>query len=410
MKRNTIFLSVILLLFIGNSCKNETFEEKVDRIHNEALTVDTHTDTPLRFTNRNMDVGERGDSRKGGGKYDLPRMKEGGLDAVFFAVFLGQRGRDEESMVNVRKKTDEIFDALYEQINKYPDLAEFAYNSSDAARIEKEGKRAIYIGLENGYPVGKDLSYIKKYYDKGARYITLCHTSNNDICDSSTDKQGSEHDGLSEFGKEVVQEMNKLGMLIDVSHISDKSFYDVIELSKTPVFASHSDAKAICDNPRNLTDDMLLKLKENGGVIQLCLLSDYVKKMPNNQQRDSAMTALREKYHHFDRSKLSDEEYDEAVKGWYDVNDNFPPNLANVSDLVDHVDHIVNLIGVDYVGIGSDFDGGGGLKDCFDVTEFKNITRELVTRGYSEEDIYKIWGGNFFRVFAEVEKIAKEQS
>lgn len=401
-----IIISIIALSFILNSCVNESAEEKLNRIHAKAITIDTHTDTPLWFTRENFDFGKDYDSRKDGNKYYLPGMEKGELDAAFFAVFLGQGDRDDESIDKVRLRTENIFTSLKSQIEKYKDRAEIALNSDDVYRLEKEGKRAIYIGLENGYPIGKDMNYLTAYYNMGARYVTLCHTRNNDICDSSNDEE--EHGGLSEFGKSIIPEMNKIGMMIDVSHISDKSFYDVVELSKTPVIASHSNARTICDNPRNMTDDMLLKLKENGGVIQLCLLSDYVKKMPSSPERDSAFTALREKYQGFDRKKITEEEYKQGVQEWYAMNRLFPQNLATVQDLVDHLDHIVNLIGVDYVGIGSDFDGGGGLEDCYDVTEFKNITKELLARGYTENEIYKIWGANFLRVFKAVEDYAKK--
>jgi membrane dipeptidase len=198
--------------------------------------------------------------------------------------------------------------------------------------------------------------------------------------------------------------MNRLGMIIDVSHISDKSFYDVLEYSSAPVIASHSCARAICDNPRNLDDEMLKKLADNGGVIQMCILSSYVKKPEPFPERDSAYTALRIKYRNF--NDLTDEEMDSARSEWYALEKRFPQKLANVSDVVDHIDHIVEIAGIDHVGIGTDFDGGGGVEDCYDVSEMGNITRELVSRGYTAREIEKIWGGNFMRVFREVENVA----
>jgi membrane dipeptidase len=301
-----------------------------------------------------------------------------------------------------------VFEEIEKTLEEHSDLAELALDPDDGYEIEKKGKRAIFLGIENGYPLGNDLSLIGKYYDLGARYITLCHTRNNDICDSSTDREGPEHDGLSDFGRKVVQEMNRLGMIIDVSHISDDSFYDVIELSTAPIIASHSCARAICDNPRNLDDVMLKKLAENGGVIQMCILSSYVKDPEPYPERDSAFAALREKYRDF--SDLSDEEMDKARSEWYAVEREFPQILATVSDVVDHIDHIVEVTGIDHVGIGTDFDGGGGVEDCFDVSEMGNITRELVRRGYRRKEIEKIWGGNFMRVFKEVEAIGKKNS
>jgi membrane dipeptidase len=252
------------------------------------------------------------------------------------------------------------------------------------------------------------LSRLQQYYNLGARYLTLSHTRNNDICDSSTDPNGPEHNGLSPFGIEVVRELNRLGMMVDVSHISDNAFYQVLEYSQVPVIASHSCVRAICDNPRNLTDDMLKKLAQNGGVIQMCLLSDYLKTPEPYPARDSARTALNEKYGSF--RNLDPETRKKAVEEWYAINDEFPPKLATVKDLVDHIDHVVNLVGIDYVGIGSDFDGGGAIEGCFDASEMINITVELLRRGYKEKDIKKIWGENFLRVFRQAEEYAQNKT
>jgi membrane dipeptidase len=230
------------------------------------------------------------------------------------------------------------------------------------------------------------------------------HTRNNDIADSSTDKKGPEFDGLSEFGKEVVKRMNDLGIMIDVSHASDLAFYDVLHISKAPIIASHSCARALCDNPRNLTDDMLRALAKNGGVIQMCILSDYVKEMDQDPKRDSAKTAFRASHSNWDN--YTPEQRKQGIKDWYQLDIDFPPNLASVQDVVDHIDHIIAVVGIDHVGIGTDFDGGGGVKGCFDVSEMGNITLELVKRGYNEKEIEKIWGGNFMRVFKNVEDLA----
>jgi len=285
-------------------------------------------------------------------------------------------------------------------------LVELAIKHDDAYRIEKSDKRAIFIGIENGYPVGKDIKNIEEFYNLGARYITLCHSSNNDICDSSTDKDGAEHDGISAFGEQVVKEMNRLGIMVDVSHVSDKSFYDAVKLSKTPVIASHSSARAICDHPRNMDDEMLKTLAKNGGVIQLCVLNSYIKTPPKNPQREEALNALRKKYNDF--KDLTEEQGANLTKEWYKLQKDFPEVLATVSDAVDHIDHMVKVAGIDHVGIGTDFDGGGGLKDFFDISEAGNLTYELVKRGYSKKNIEKIWGGNFLRVFRQVEEYAKQ--
>ena len=398
-------LPVLMFLLYGCSgilSQHEPLEVKADIIHDKVLTIDTHVDTPMRLSRPEFNLGEHHDPRKGGGKVDLPRMKEGGLDAVFFAVFVSQRARTPEGNNEAKERALRTFDAIHEAIKTHSNLAELALIPDDAYRIEKVGKRAIYIGVENGYPVGNDISLIKKYYDLGARYITLCHTRNNDICDSSTDKP--EHYGLSEFGKKMVAEMNRLGMIVDVSHISDDSFYDVLKVSKAPVIASHSCARALCDHPRNLDDEMLKKLAENGGVIQMCMLSSYVKKPVPNPERDAAVKALRQKYGNF--SELSEEDERKAREERRALDEKYPRRDANVSDAVDHIDHIVRIVGIDHVGIGTDFDGGGGLDGCYDVSEIGNITRELVRRGYTEKQIRKIWGENFMRVFRDVMKVA----
>ena len=397
---------LILFALSGSSLvsNEETLEQRATAIHDAVLTIDTHVDTPMRLTGRDFNIAKKNDPRKGGGKLDFPRMKEGGLDAVFFAVFVGQGARTPEGNRKAKDEALATLEAIHEAVKTNSSLAETALTPDDAYTIEKKHKRAIYIGMENGYPVGRDLTLLERFYDLGVRYITLCHTRNNDICDSSTDK--AEHNGVSLFGKKVIEEMNRLGMVIDVSHISDEAFDDVLKYTKSPVVASHSCARAICDNPRNLSDAMLRELAEKGGVIQMCILSDYIKTPEPNPERDAAVKALRAKYKNF--GDLSEKERDKARKEWFKLQEEYPKNMANVSDVVDHIDHVVKVVGIDHVGIGTDFDGGGGVDGCFDVSELGNITIELVRRGYTEEQIRKIWGGNFMRVFRAVEKIADE--
>lgn len=392
-------LTLLLASFVF-SVFSQSIEEKAADIHHSVFTLDSHTDTPLMFFNSDFDIGKENNGRKGEGKVDIPRMEKGGLDAVFFAVFLGQRERDSIGNAEAFEKAEKIFEATYSEVQKNFEKAEIALSPEDGYRLEKEGKRAIYLGIENGYPIGNNIDNINHFYDLGARYITLVHSSNNDISDSSTDKEGPEYNGLSEFGEEVVKRMNELGIMVDVSHASDSAFYDVLELSTKPIIASHSCARALCDHPRNLTDDMLKALAKNGGVIQMCILSDYVKKLEQSPERIEAKKAFREK--HSNWNNYTEEERKAGLRDWYQLDVDFPPRLATVSDAVDHIDHIVKIAGIDHVGIGTDFDGGGGLQDCFDVSELGNITLELVKRGYSEEDIRKIWGGNFMRVFEEV--------
>jgi len=399
--RISLFILAAFLLSM-NACvdKEERISRKADRIHNAVLTVDTHCDTPMRLMRSDFDLGKRNDD----GCVDFPRMVEGGLDAEFFAVFLGQGPRNDTAYREVYNRTIEIFERIHANVEKNSEMAEVAYTADDAYRIKKAGKRVAFIGIENGYPIAKDISRVEEFYNMGARYITLSHSRNNDICDSSTDDLGPEHNGLSEFGEQVVQEMNRLGMMVDVSHISDQAFYDVIELSNAPVIASHSSCRALCESPRNLDDDMLLALKDNGGVIQICILSNYLKQPEPNPVLDQKMKELRKKYNDFEG--LSEEEFEQARKEYYQVRNKYR-KLATVKDAVDHIDHVVQLIGIDYVGIGRDFDGGGGIEDVRDVSQMKNITRELIRRGYSRSEISKIWGGNVMRVLRKNEELSQ---
>lgn len=374
--------------------------ESAKKIHEEVLTVDSHADTPWALLQGGFDLDDRHDYAVDKSRVDFPRMKEGGLDAVFMAAFVGQRRRDEEGNRKAREIVINTIDSVQAHLAARTLTAGIALTPDDAYSLEKEGRRIVFIGIENGYAIGSNIRNIEEFYDKGARYITLCHTRNNDICDSSTDT--AEYNGLSAFGAGVVKEMNRVGMMIDVSHLSDSSFYDVLALTAVPVIASHSCARAVCDNPRNLNDDMLRALARNGGVVQVCILSDYVKKPEPFPARDSAFKALDEKYGNF--NNLSDEDLKKAWEEWDKTDSVYARKLATVSDMVDHIDHIVKVAGIEHVGVGTDFDGGGGLADCEDVSRLGNITLELVRRGYSKEDIRKIWGGNIMRVMREVQK------
>ena len=398
----TIVMAFLCLPFQNTNAKNppETLMQKAQRIHEKALTVDSHTDTPLRISRTGFDAGIRNDFAKTGSCVDYPRMKEGGLDGAFFAVFTAQGKCNEEAYTKIYNTALHLFDAIHLSVQKNTKQAGIALNPDQFRKLAGEGRRTVFIGVENGYPLGTNLGRVEEFYNLGARYITLCHVKNNQLCDSSNDTLSA--GGLTPFGKGVVREMNRLGMMVDVSHISDRSFYDVLKLSKTPVIASHSCSRAMCDNVRNLTDDMLRALAANGGVIQMCILSDYVKKPKPNPERDAAMNAIRAKY----TSDITDAQADALHKERDELNIRFPQQLATVSDVVDHIDHIVKVAGIDHVGIGTDFDGGGGVADCQDVSQMLNITIELVKRGYSEENIDKIWGGNLMRVMAQVEKYA----
>jgi len=363
--------------------------QKIEDLHQKILTLDSHVDTPLRLILESFDISRRYDSFRSGPRVDFARMREGGLDAAFFAVFIDQGDRSAAAHRAARNNAENVIAAIRRSIDRNAQLAELALTPDDAYRIKAAAKRAVFIGLENGYPIGSDLSLIEHFYDLGARYITLCHIANNEICDSSATEP--EHNGLSEFGRAAVREMNRLGMIIDLSHASDKTFYDVLKQSKAPVVASHSCARALCDHKRNLDDDMLRTLARNGGVIQMCIFSDFVKTPAPFPERDAAIEAAKQKFPNY------------AI---------LPPRLKQIEmdkwDRIDaeYIDHIVKIAGIDHVGIGTDLDGGGEVEGCRNVSEMKNITRELLRRGYADSAIEKIWGANFMRVFREVERIA----
>ena len=385
-----IFINLLFVTIFFTGCGNteKQLARKANRLHASILTVDSHCDTPIGFSDPGFDLGVR----SADGCVDFPKMVEGGLHAEFFVVFTGQGPRNDSSYNKMHLKALQIISEIRKSVEKNSSMAEIAVTPDDAYRLKKAHKIAAFIGMENGYPIGKDISRIKQYYDLGVRYITLAHSKNNDICDSSTDPAGPENNGLSPFGMEVVKEMNRLGMMVDVSHISDKSFFDVLKVTDAPVIASHSSCRALCASPRNLSDDMLLALKENGGVIQICILSNYLKTPEPNPELDLKIKELKGKYGDYDA--LSDSIKKQVHKEFKNILRTYEKS-ATVKDVVDHIDHVVQVIGIDYVGIGTDFDGGGGVEGCRTAAEMKNITIELLRRGYSRSDITKIWGGKF---------------
>lgn len=419
-RKNHFMFSLAFLMLIGCTSKPateesaseataETEEELIARaleIHDRVLTVDTHADTPLRMIEPGFDMAERHDPNETGSKVDYPRMKEGGLDAIFFATFVAQDIRDDDGNSRAKALCLQMIDSVVASTEKNADVVGLALDPDDAYALEKEGKRAIYIGIENGYPIGSDVSNVELYYNKGVRYITLVHSSNNDIADSATDDDGPEHGGISELGAEVVKEMNRLGIMVDVSHGDDSVFYDAIALSKAPIIASHSNARAVTDHKRNMTDEMLKLMAENGGVVQLTMLSNYLRVAPPNPERDSAVAELRAGRK--PAGEMTQEDREAYRSAMDEINETYPVASANVTHVVDHIDHIVKVAGIDHVGIGCDFDGGGGIDGIFDASEVMNITIELVKRGYTEEQIQKIWGGNIMRVFRKVQEVAEQ--
>jgi membrane dipeptidase len=378
-------------------------EKKAHRIHEKCLTLDTHCDTPMLMIKPGFSVRDEHTAPKS--RVDLPRMKKGGLDAMFFAVFTGQKPRTDENYQKTYILAHQMLDSIHSMLKHNSDLATLALKAEDLAKIEKTGKRAIYIGMENGFPLAKDISRVEEFYKLGVRYITLCHSYHNDICDSSSDGKPAEHNGVSEFGKQVIAEMNRLGMMVDVSHASDKSFFDAIELSKAPIIASHSSVRSIAQHNRNMTDEMIKKLAAKGGVIQICILDEYIKNPDTTTVNYKRIKQIRKIYAN-GMERMTEAEKEALFNEWDELKAWKQKDLPNVKDLVDHIDHVKNLVGIDYVGIGSDFDGGGGLSDCTDVSQFPNITLELLRRGYTEKEIRKIWGGNLLRVFREVERVA----
>ena len=394
---------MLLLLKASFNPEEKVSEKRVMEIHRKALTVDTHVDTPMALADGRLDMGKRNKAPES--RVDFVRMREGGLDAIFFAAFTTQRELTPENTEAAYRMAHRMIDSTYAVCRKYNQYAEIALASDDASRLEDEGRIAVYIGMENGFPLGKDINRVKEFYDRGVRYITLSHSKHNEICDSSSDQKEPLHNGLSSFGKDVVAEMNRLGMLIDVSHVSDKAFYDIIGLSKSPVVATHSSVRSVAGHHRNMNDDMIKKLAQNGGVIQICLLDDYVKSPDPNSMHFRKKQELR-KIYNAQFETMTEQEKQEFRKEWAEIDRLYPKKLPTVSDLVDHIDYVRKLVGIDYVGIGSDFDGGGGLADCQDVSQFPNITREMVKRGYTDEEIIKVWGGNFFRVFKQAEQLS----
>jgi membrane dipeptidase len=385
---------------------------KSDAIHAKALTLDTHVDM------RNGDYGVL----TPGQKCDLVKMQQGGMKGVFLAVFVSQRQAFDaaayKAAYDSAMRQFDVLDTLTQKA--HPELCAFAKSPADVERIAATGKRVVMTGLENGYPLGEDLANVKAFYDRGARYISLTHSGHNQIGDSSSDRNPPRNNGLSPFGKQVVAEMNRLGMMVDVSHSAASTFWDVVKVSNAPIIASHSGCKALNDVDRNLDDDQLKAISKSGGVVQIVALASYLK--AESPERAAAVRQLREELGMPAGGRgrqggppaqtLTPEQQADAQKRraaymerMKDIDAKFPS--ATMADFVDHIDHAVKVAGIDHVGIGTDFDGGGGFVGFNDHSEAANVTEELVRRGYSEADILKIWGGNLLRAWSEVQKVAE---
>jgi len=334
------------------------------KLHKKIITIDSHTDTPMFFPGA-FDL-----RKKEGGKVNIPLMTEGYLDAVCMVAYIPQGKRD---VISSKKATNCAIERLSQIIKQermiYPTLEgargrslqgrflAIARTPDDLQQLKEARKKAVFIGIENGYAIGKEIANLQLFKDLGVTYITLCHNGNNDICDSAADD--AEWNGLSPFGKDVVREMNRLGIMIDVSHVSEKTFYDVLQYSRVPVIASHSSVRALTDHRRNLSDKQIKALAATGGVVQICLYKEFI---------------------------------------------NHEPEKASLSDVIRHIRYVVDLVGIDYVGIGSDFDGDGEVIGCRAANELIQITMRLLDAGFSDEEIEKIWGGNLLRVMQTVQE------
>jgi membrane dipeptidase len=376
-------------------------------IHTAALTLDTHVDIPFDFATDAVDP------LTADQQVNLTKMREGGLDAAFFIVYVGQTARTPENYARAQADALTKFAAIHRMTDElYPDQVGLAYRAADVERIAAEGKIVAAIGIENGYVIGTDPALLDRYYELGARYVTLAHNGHNDLADSAQPRsengdEPSEHDGISDLGAQVIRRMNELGIMVDISHASKQAASDAMQASLAPVIASHSSIRAVADHVRNLDDETLLMLKDNGGVVQIVAFDAYVKVQP--REHGEAMRALQTRLalaSPVDPEALPEELRFEYLRGVRDINAQWPP--ATIQDFVDHIDYAVRLIGIDHVGISSDFGGGGGIIGWTDARETPNVTYELVARGYSEEDIRKLWSGNLLRVWRAVERVAEQ--
>ena len=397
MKKILILVLVLTGSFLYGQDIDKALYNKAVSILERTISIDSHCDTPLRFQDSTFDLGKRNTR----GCFDLPRMEEGRLSAEFFAIFVAN-GLEKEHPSQMALG---YLQNVYKAVNKYSSKIAIAYSVKDLLSIHKQGKKVICLGMENGLPLEDDFGNLDMFYNLGIRYITLTHSKNNSFCDSSTDTTET-WSGLSQLGKKLVHEMNKKGIMVDASHISDKAFWDCIKYSKAPIIVSHSCCKVFSSHPRNLTDDMIKALAKNGGVLQLNFYPAYLDDEYNqNIEKYSKsvsvpVDSIRKLY------KNDQKTMREEISKFRKL---FPyPQSVSVERLIDHIDHVVKLVGVDYVGIGSDFDGLSVFpKGLEDVSKMPIITYHLLKRGYSEEDIKKIVGGNFLRVWEAVEKTAQ---
>ena len=405
----------------------ETEQQLVQRalgIHERVITLDTHAD--INTSNFTPDNNYTSDLDT---QVNLPKMEQGGLDVAWFIVYTGQSTLDAEGYAAAYANAIDKFDAIHRLAEEIaPDQIEIAYTSDDVRRIVAEGKKVAMIGIENAYPVGLDMTNIKDFQERGGRYMSLAHNGHSQFSDSNTGERDNVwlHDGLSEMGREAVAEMNKWGIMIDVSHPAKEAIMQMLDLTRAPLIASHSSARALSEHSRNLDDEQLLRIKENGGVVQTVAFSSYLNAEKNTRFSDARSSLIAEIAEGLGYDVLSFPErgaLNEAERAAYsarmeEVNALVAPRLeaevnavappVDVTDFVDHIDYMVDLIGLEHVGISSDFDGGGGISGWNDASETFNVTIELVRRGYTEEQIGQLWSGNLLRVLDDVQRIAAE--
>lgn len=377
--------------------QEEALKQKALRIHRSAIVIDTHNDITSPMIDEDYDLGT-----PSVGKYhtDLERMQKGGMTGEFFSIYVSRSYAKEGG---ASRRALDMIDMVYRQAERHPEKLVMAYSTADIRRAKAQGKIAALMGIEGGHAIENSLMALRAFYRLGIRYMTLTHSNTNDWADSSTDE--SRHNGLSDFGKEVVKEMNRLGMFIDISHVSDKTMSDVLDISTAPVIASHSSAKALANHPRNISDDLLKKIAKNGGVVMVNFFSGFISQeyIDARKARDEKLKAeldsLKQKYN--DDPKKLEEERDKLFAA-------NPLPKVPLSVLMDHFEHVIKVAGIDHVGIGSDFDGIPDLPtDMEDIAQLPNITYELLKRGYSEQDIKKVLGENLMRAFAKAEQVAQ---
>lgn len=415
MQLSRILRAFTLTLTVGTAASAQddpALVAKARALHTKALKIDTHVDiNPAQMIGPPPNY-VTGIERN---KVDLPKMEQNGLDAVFFSIYVGQRQDFSDSgYAAAMAADDEKFDAVHTLAEKMaPNRIAIAYTAADVRKIHAAGKKVALMGVENSWGIGNDITNVKRFYDRGARYMSLSHDGHNQLTDSGTGENDGvwRWNGLSPLGRQVVEEANRLGIMMDISHPSKASNLQVMAMSKAPVIASHSGVRALANHRRNLDDEQLLALKKNGGVALIVALSSFVKvPTPDSPERAAAIAALRTELGMGARGGAPNDSlfalYRQKLAA---IDAKFPPSpRATVSDFVNHIDYAVKLIGIDHVGISSDFDGGGGVTGYDNASESINVTIELVRRGYSEKDIIALWGGNLLRVMEQVEKVAKQ--